>query len=347
MVYTVKIEQTYHYPNRMKYIPQTDSFVEKNKKSLSFQRNVRQPYGWIKESGTPPCEHLDVIVMTDKEYELGEEDRVKIIGVFKRNDGDHKFVGVLEDRDINDFSELTEVEKDDMYRLYPREDAGEGWFGRECAEELLRDFFNKKKRKTIIMVQHTESQHHINGMIGAWGDWELTEHGKKQAFEIGKWLLHENCDKCFSMYASDLKRAAQTAQEINKTLGLTPIMTSAIREVNLGRGNGQSREWYNSNKKSRSDCYDPDYKPFDDAESDRDLWNRLYPFYQEIVSNSEEKILIVSHGGALSFLQSMLMGDCFKDISKRRFRGAAGSVSKITLETDGNVVAHYINQRVC
>ena len=53
-VYTVKIEQTYQYPNRMKYIPQTDSFVEKDVKSLSYERNVRQPYGWIKESGRRP-----------------------------------------------------------------------------------------------------------------------------------------------------------------------------------------------------------------------------------------------------------------------------------------------------
>lgn len=73
-VYTVKIEQTYQYPNRMKYIPQTDSFVEKDVKSLSYERNVRQPYGWIKESGTPPCEHLDGYVMTQKEYRLGMEE---------------------------------------------------------------------------------------------------------------------------------------------------------------------------------------------------------------------------------------------------------------------------------
>lgn len=262
--------------------------------------------------GTPPCKHLDVIVMTDKEYEPGDEDRIKIIGVFKRNDGDHKLVGVLEDRDMNDISE----------------------------------YFNNKKRKTIMMVQHTESQHHINGMIGAWGDWELTERGKKQAYEVGKWLLHHDCDKSFMMYVSDLKRALQTAQEINKTLGITPIVTSAIREVNAGRGNGQSREWYNSNKKPSCDCYDPDYKPFEDAESDRDLWNRLYPFYQEIVSNREEKILIVSHGTALSFLQSMLMGDTFEDIAKRRFIGVGGAVSKITIEAYGKVVADYINQRV-
>ena len=143
MVYTVKIEQTYHYPNRIKYIADTDSFIEKNVESIFHARNVRQPYGWIKESGTPPCDHLDVIVMTDKEYELGDEDRVKIIGVFKRNDGDNKLVAVPEDRDINDFSELSESEKEDMHRLYPRADEGEGWFGRERAEEVIREFFER------------------------------------------------------------------------------------------------------------------------------------------------------------------------------------------------------------
>lgn len=145
MVYTAKIEQTYHYPNRMKYIAQTDSFIATDSISLSYKRNVRQPYGWIKESGTPPCDHLDVIVMTDKEYELGEEDRIKIIGVFRRNDGDHKLVGVPLDRDIKNFSELTEREKEDLHRRYPREDAGEGWFGCVCAEEIINQFFQKKK----------------------------------------------------------------------------------------------------------------------------------------------------------------------------------------------------------
>ncbi|MBQ9921562.1 MAG: histidine phosphatase family protein, partial [Clostridia bacterium] len=314
--------------------------------SLSYIRNVRQPYGWLKETGTPPCEHLDVIVMTEKEYELGDEDKVKIVGVFCRNDGDHKLVGVCLDRDIKDFSELTDKEKEDMHRLYPREDVGEGWFGRERAEEIINDFYSRKKRKIIIMVQHTESEHHVNGMIGAWGDWELTERGREQAFEIGKWLLKEQCDNSFNMYASDLKRASQTAEEINKTLGITPIITDAIREVNVGAGNGQPREWYKCNKKPQGSEYDPDYKPFEDAESDRDLWNRLYSFYEEIISNDMERIIIVSHGTALSFLQSMLMGYSFKYIERIRFNGSGGSVSKVVIEPNGKVVASYINQKV-
>lgn len=145
MIYTAKIEQTYAYPKRMKYLPATDSFVEKDCDSLSYVRNVRQPYGWLVESGTPPCEHLDVIVMTDKEYRLGDTEPVRIIGVFLRGDGDHKLVGVPLDREMEDFSQLPDVEREDLRRLYPRADKDEGWFGREAAEKVIRDFFARKR----------------------------------------------------------------------------------------------------------------------------------------------------------------------------------------------------------
>ena len=346
MIFTAKIEQTYAYPKRIKYIAASDSFIEKDGDSLSYVRGVKQPYGWITESGTPPCDHLDVIVMTDREFALGDTVKVKIIGLFYRGDGDHKLVGVLTDREIDDFSELSEEEKEDMHRLYPREDKekGEGWYGREKAEEVIAEFFSKKKEKTIFTVQHTESQHHVNGMIGAWGDWELTERGKEQAVAIGKRLCAEGCNGDYIMYVSDLKRAFQTAEGINQTLGLTPVVTDVIREVNAGAGNGQPRDWYYNNKAPRPDNYDPDYRPFLDAESDRDLWNRLYPFYQQIISNEQEKIVVVSHGTTLYFLQMMLIGYQFRDIERVRFDGRGGSVSKFTVKKDGKVTVNYINQ---
>lgn len=345
MIYTAVIEQTHEHRNRMKYLPETDSYVRKDGISLSYLRNVRQPYGWLRESGTPPCPHLDVILMTNKRYELGDQERVRIIGAFCRNDGDHKLVGVLPERGICDFSQLTDWEKEDLHRLYPREDPGEGWFGHERAEEVIKEFLAKRKRKTIILVQHTESQHHVNGMIGAWGNWELTEAGMAQAYEIGKTLLKEGCGRDFVMYVSDLKRAAQTAEGINRTLGIEPIVTDRIREVNAGAGNGKPCDWYEKNKKPRENGYDPDYKPFPDGESDRELWNRLYPFYQGLISNDYDKIIVVSHGTALSFLQSMLLGYSFPDLERVRFSGRSGCISKLTVETDGKVWVDYLNRR--
>ena len=85
---------------------------------------------------------------------------------------------------------------------------------------------------------------------------------------------------------------------------------------------------------------------FEDAESDRDLWQRIYPFYEEIISNEHERILIVSHGTALSFLQSMLMGQTLEDRIRHRFNGASGSVSRFEINKDGYVTAKYINRQV-
>ena len=200
--------------------------------------------------------------------------------------------------------------------------------------------------KTIITVQHTESEHHLNRHAGAWGNWLLTDNGRKQAFEIGKWLLNEGCADGFVMYCSDLARASQTAEEINKTLHLTPVMTELIREVNAGEGNGKPWDWYDEHKIPAGEGYDPDYRPFPDAESDRDLWNRIKPFYEQLINSPEDKILILSHGCTLGFLQAMLMNFEFDDLRKARFSGRSGSISKFTVDPDGRVTANYINLRV-
>lgn len=127
------VEQTYKYPMRMVYNPETKEFLQSEYKSLLYERNFTKPYGWIKESGTPPLPHWDCILMTDKEFELGDEIEIKVIGVFKRSDFDHKYVVAEISREISDISELSEAEKAELGRLYPRIREGEGWFGRDEA----------------------------------------------------------------------------------------------------------------------------------------------------------------------------------------------------------------------
>ncbi len=124
------VEQTKAYPNRMTYDPETNTFSESEKESLAHARGFYYPYGWVKESGTPPAPHCDCMLMSAKEYNLGDEVEIKLIGMFKRNDGDHKYIAVEESREINDYTELTEEEKEALHKLYPRVREGEGWFGR-------------------------------------------------------------------------------------------------------------------------------------------------------------------------------------------------------------------------
>ena len=73
-----------------------------------------------------------------------------------------------------------------------------------------------------------------------------------------------------------------TAEEINRSLGISPAIREELREVNAGMGNGKTREWYQENATPRGAVFDPDHRDFPDAESDRELWNRILPFFQDM-----------------------------------------------------------------
>lgn len=128
------VEQTKYYPYRMEYDPKEKKFTCTENESLMHRRQFDYPYGWIKESGTPPEPHCDCMLMSEDDFQLGDEIDIKIIGVFKRNDGDHKYIVVQEKRNIEDISELSKQELDALKKLYPRMGAGEGWFGKREAQ---------------------------------------------------------------------------------------------------------------------------------------------------------------------------------------------------------------------
>ena len=148
--------------------------------------------------------------------------------------------------------------------------------------------------KQIFTVQHTQSEHHVNGMVGSWTDWNLTELGKQQAHRIAEKLKQELDGKKVALYTSDLKRARQTADSIADLLQVAPIETAELRERNLGKCCGKSVQWLRENLECDEKTVDD--RLFSDAESRRDEWNRLRPFFDRIMADDSENIVIVSHG---------------------------------------------------
>ncbi len=195
--------------------------------------------------------------------------------------------------------------------------------------------------KTIITIQHTQSIHHTNGMVGSWTDWELTETGLLQADKIGQKLASELNGKSAVLYSSDLKRAKQTAEKIGGYLNLTPILRKELREHNLGKCCGQSVQWLRENMEQRVRTVDD--RMFSDAESLRDEWNRLKPFFDEIMSNNEQTILIVSHGNLLSVFNTMFMGLSVEFMNTAEAFGLAGGVSYMFVSDDGKRIIKRIS----
>ena len=187
--------------------------------------------------------------------------------------------------------------------------------------------------KTIITIQHTQSVHHTNGMVGSWTDWELSEVGVEQARRIGEKLKSELEDRKFVMYSSDLLRAKQTADNVAEYLGITPILRKELRERNLGKCCGKSVQWLRENLEQQEKTIDD--RLFSDAESRRDEWNRLKPFFDEIMSNDEENIIIVSHGDLLSVFNTMFLNLGVESINNCELFGLSGGVSYMFENNEG------------
>jgi len=188
--------------------------------------------------------------------------------------------------------------------------------------------------KNIITIQHTQSVHHTNGMIGAWTDWELTELGKQQAFNIGKALRKEITNKRYVMYASDLLRAKQTADIIACLLEIVPIYKRELREIKWLHKNQIKQDMYTSSL---------DYKCLPDAESKRDLYRRLLPFLHEVQNSQEENIIIVSHGGTLSMLFYIWHSHDINNLDYTEFQGISGGVSVLNENDKGVRIIRKLN----
>ena len=190
--------------------------------------------------------------------------------------------------------------------------------------------------KRIYTVQHTQSEHHTNGMVGSWTDWSLTALGKQQADRIAARLEQELEGREAVLYTSDLKRALQTAGSIASRLRVAPIPRKELRERNLGRCCGKSVQWLKENLERDEKTIDD--RLFSDAESRRDEWNRLKPFFDRVMAEAAENIILVSHGDLLSVFNAMFLGLDVESLNTCEMFGFAGGVSLMIVRDDGKRV---------
>jgi probable phosphoglycerate mutase len=187
--------------------------------------------------------------------------------------------------------------------------------------------------KNIITIQHTQSVHHTNGMVGSWTDWELSELGVEQANKIGEKLAKQLEGKQYVMYASDLLRARHTGEIVAEYLGITPVIRQELRERNLGRCCGKSVQWLRENLEMQEKTIDD--RLFSDAESRRDEWNRLKPLFDEIMASEDENVIIVSHGDLLSVFNAMFLGLPVESLNEFELFGMVGGVSFMFENNEG------------
>lgn len=91
---------------------------------------------------------------------------------------------------------------------------------------------------TVLLVTHTEAQHHVDGLVGGWFDSELTPRGHKQVVCVAAAVAERIGTSAVRLYSSDLRRAHQTARHIADRLGVNVTTDDRLRERSFGEAEG-------------------------------------------------------------------------------------------------------------
>ena len=156
----------------------------------------------------------------------------------------------------------------------------------------------------ILLIRHGESEADVLNVHEGRADFELTERGHRQADAMADFVTaHYSLSK---LYASPLKRAAQSAEHLAKKARLPIIFERDLMEFNNGLLAGLTRE--------EADRRYPEVKdlPIDQAvygqESKVEFRNRAENVLSRVLSENgpDSVVAIVSHGGMINQLYGAL-----------------------------------------
>lgn len=136
---------------------------------------------------------------------------------------------------------------------------------------------------------------------------ELAKEGIIQAELLGKRL---SCFGIDALYSSHLIRAVQTAEIVNRYLGLKHQIRENIQEISFGELEGKSDEYINEHYK--------DFKleqmelkediPYPGGENGRQVYNRAMVTINEITKSEKENIVVITHGGVIRAVLAGVLG---------------------------------------
>jgi broad specificity phosphatase PhoE len=159
----------------------------------------------------------------------------------------------------------------------------------------------------LHLIRHGESVYNAEGRIQGHADIPLSELGCRQAEAAAEALAKQPHDV---IYASPLRRAAQTAEIIAKRLGLPIQFNEQLKEINVGIFQGKihaelEREYPMEIARWRSE--EMDYA-VPGGESRRQLLSRGRVAFESIVAEGRENVVVVSHGRILMTTIKALLG---------------------------------------
>jgi 2,3-bisphosphoglycerate-dependent phosphoglycerate mutase len=168
----------------------------------------------------------------------------------------------------------------------------------------------------LWLVRHGESTWNVAGLAQGHNDLaELTSRGLGQASDAA-WQFRDRPIR--AIYASDLRRALQTAAAFAAVLGLPVHADARLRERSLGvfEGNPHSTIGPSVTGLDHGLVIDPDTRP-KAGESVRDLYQRAATFCDDLAASLRETastgpacqcgdVLVIAHGGTVRVIDAYI-----------------------------------------
>lgn len=214
---------------------------------------------------------------------------------------------------------------------------------------------------TLILVRHGQSTGNLMGVYCGQIDFPLSDLGFAQAEQTGKYIK-ENYS-IDTVYASDLKRAIQTAEPTARAFGLETIPDADLREICVGEWQGQNADLIFRTRAEEMLRWrtDSSYAP-KGGESFGELRIRINRFLDRVLeANRDQTVAVFAHAGTIGTILARCIPNreerlalvkngefenasvtvlrfCGRDYVDYLLVGYEGHLMELSSHTDGTVV---------
>lgn len=159
----------------------------------------------------------------------------------------------------------------------------------------------------LILVRHGETEWNVQRRYQGQSDVPLSALGRKQAERVAERLASQKID---AIFASDLKRAWETAQIIVRKNGLQVMPEPRLRELKFGVLEGLTFDEAQEQYPEMINAWLEDFNRPPQGGETIELFNaRVVSLLNDLKAKHDEQVvLLVGHGGSLSEILRVVLG---------------------------------------
>lgn len=172
----------------------------------------------------------------------------------------------------------------------------------------------QKKPTRLLLVRHGEVVRRGQGTFLGFTDLGLSNRGKRQVQALAEYLKGVSLDQA---YASDLKRAVDSARSICQDRSIKPVTRPDFREMNMGDWDGKSWEEIKKKNPGIKSLFFYDLKNFyfPGGENWTQFRSRILKGLKTLLKENQGKdILLVAHAGVNRIILAQALGLQFKNM---------------------------------